>query len=1035
MKKFFTSIVVMGSLAIMTAPSASAVVRYVSPSGTGDGSSWAKATGNLQAAINASVAGDEVWVAAGSYRPDSLINPKKITSETFFLKDGVSLYGGFAGNETSKEARQLKATGKPYDFVNETVLNADDEEPDVWRRKIADATSYRFVWETVDNQVPGTASNSTHVLYAADVIKTHTEINGFTLTGGNANVWKVKAAGGALYAQGNVSLKACRVVKNSAYFTGQSIEDSNTYGGAVFLNGAGSASISDCYFDSNYSHSSYGNGVGGAVYVKNATVQNCEFIDCVGEDAGGAIYGDKATISNCTFTRCYAGSGGAIFNSGGMVSGATVSDCSGLKGGGIFNTGTIKHAKIYNCYADAEDFGPDMGGQGGGIFNLEGNVMGSVVYNNYSFRGAGIYLCGGKIVNCTVQNNKLRNDADTANIGFFAQKQELKANVLNTIGNPNAAASNFVKPSTFTGVATNATDSLSLSTMNWSLAAGSEFIDAGTVATGFEEPTDIAGNARVAGESIDVGAYESQSTAPKASIVLTYAKAGEKVCLGVGGNKGYVFKVDWGDGVLKEYSTASYYTETLKGKVVKVYGDSVLIVKAKQQKLNAINIDNAKLLQQVHVGGNNIKTLNVKNNVNLTGIYAEDNRLTSIDVTANVALRVLDVHNNAIAGKVDCSAMPSLSKVDVSDNKVTDLLLPKHKTLYEIKCGNNLIKQLDVAGLNGLDRLSCAENQLTQLDLTGMDALNELYAYDNALTSINPEMCLNLKTLSLSGNKFSKIKLGANTTLQGVYLYDNQLKELDLTANTGVQYLNISNNQIAELNTSTLANLSRLLADNNKLTAVNLDNNTRLSQVKLAHNQLSQVDVSKAPYLSWLKVDHNNLTSLDLKSNKYLYWLECNSNKIASLDLKSNTVIQRIAAEHNQLTSLDLSVNPGVQGLSIQHNPMSDATIDAIIAQLQDVSGVKIDDNNRDWGRELKYSCSATGKVKRADAEAKGWKVTEFVASAINHVVASEVPVSTTYYNLSGQQLQGEIEASGFYIVKQLWSNGKVTATKVYINK
>ena len=45
--------------------------RYVKPvaTGTGDGATWADASADLQGMINASASGDEVWVAAGTYKP------------------------------------------------------------------------------------------------------------------------------------------------------------------------------------------------------------------------------------------------------------------------------------------------------------------------------------------------------------------------------------------------------------------------------------------------------------------------------------------------------------------------------------------------------------------------------------------------------------------------------------------------------------------------------------------------------------------------------------------------------------------------------------------------------------------------------------------------------------------------------------------------------------------------------------------------------------------------------------------------------
>ena len=72
-------------------------IIYVDEAATGadDGSTWGDAYPLLQDALSAAGAGDEIWVAAGTYMPGSL------TSDTFTLADSVALYGGFIGDETS----------------------------------------------------------------------------------------------------------------------------------------------------------------------------------------------------------------------------------------------------------------------------------------------------------------------------------------------------------------------------------------------------------------------------------------------------------------------------------------------------------------------------------------------------------------------------------------------------------------------------------------------------------------------------------------------------------------------------------------------------------------------------------------------------------------------------------------------------------------------------------------------------------------------------------------------------------------------
>lgn len=69
---------------------------YVGKAGDGVGGlSWASALTNVQQAINQAADGDVVWVAAGTY------------DEHLVFKEGVKLYGGFAGVETGLEERNF----------------------------------------------------------------------------------------------------------------------------------------------------------------------------------------------------------------------------------------------------------------------------------------------------------------------------------------------------------------------------------------------------------------------------------------------------------------------------------------------------------------------------------------------------------------------------------------------------------------------------------------------------------------------------------------------------------------------------------------------------------------------------------------------------------------------------------------------------------------------------------------------------------------------------------------------------------------
>ncbi|RME12714.1 MAG: hypothetical protein D6802_03465, partial [Ardenticatenia bacterium] len=76
---------------------------YVKAGATGaaDGSSWTDAYTTVQNAL-ANANCTEIWVAKGVYYPDEGTGQTNDDrASTFQLKNGVALYGGFAGTETA----------------------------------------------------------------------------------------------------------------------------------------------------------------------------------------------------------------------------------------------------------------------------------------------------------------------------------------------------------------------------------------------------------------------------------------------------------------------------------------------------------------------------------------------------------------------------------------------------------------------------------------------------------------------------------------------------------------------------------------------------------------------------------------------------------------------------------------------------------------------------------------------------------------------------------------------------------------------
>ena len=130
-------------------PIAAPKTSFVKPLGAGSktGATWANASSDLQAMIDASVSGDEVWVAGGTYNVPS-------SSNGFTLKEGVKVYGGFAGTEAALANRNLSLT------VNKSTLSAGGIKNSVIANSSGLTTATRLDGFTISGALQAGITNS-----------------------------------------------------------------------------------------------------------------------------------------------------------------------------------------------------------------------------------------------------------------------------------------------------------------------------------------------------------------------------------------------------------------------------------------------------------------------------------------------------------------------------------------------------------------------------------------------------------------------------------------------------------------------------------------------------------------------------------------------------------------------------------------------------------------------------------------------------------------------------------------------------------
>jgi len=275
-----------GRNAVQAQPLMADAIIYVraGAAGANDGTSWEDAYISLQSALEDAVSGDEIWVAAGVYTPTVRTTPADARTATFMLKQGVALYGGFAGIETVREQRDWRA--------NLSILSGDLDHNDAadWRGIVTDTIAIA-------------GDNAYHVV-SADVVTA--TLDGFVITAGKATGADPHHLGGGLYTNGGHT-----TVTHVGFWGNQALE-----AGGGFFDRQGQVTLAQLVFAGNLANR------GGGMYFYHDTgiIVNSLFAKNRSEISGGALWDEAAnsTVRNCTFADNEAGTqAGAILSWGG----------------------------------------------------------------------------------------------------------------------------------------------------------------------------------------------------------------------------------------------------------------------------------------------------------------------------------------------------------------------------------------------------------------------------------------------------------------------------------------------------------------------------------------------------------------------------------------------------------------------------------------------------------------------------------------------------------------------------------------------
>lgn len=350
-------------------------IRYVKPQkvGKGDGSSWENATNDIQGAINdlaekATTPGEkgEVWVAAGIYEVNQRIHNDNTAPISLLMKNGISVYGAFEGNETSRSKRIEKAKNlKPWGWEKESIIRGlkfNGKDDAIWNNSdeawnIKTSESYHVVWFA---PLPGEKTFTDEVY-----------LEGFTIEGGKYN-----DTNEAKYAPG------C--------------------GAGVYINDP-NARMRYCtvrFCNSGMKEIGSTKPRGGGIYCKNGQTEGNLVYDCSAYQGGGIYIDEAGFITRSMVTNCSAYQGAGVFLKGNandaakayyqILATSVISNNTSTRNGAVYLDGhglVINNTIANNYTTNTKDDADEMSSNTGGVYIKEkGLLANNVIWNNSLLR-------------------------------------------------------------------------------------------------------------------------------------------------------------------------------------------------------------------------------------------------------------------------------------------------------------------------------------------------------------------------------------------------------------------------------------------------------------------------------------------------------------------------------------------------------------------------------------------------------------------------------------------------------------------------
>jgi Leucine-rich repeat (LRR) protein len=223
--------------------------------------------------------------------------------------------------------------------------------------------------------------------------------------------------------------------------------------------------------------------------------------------------------------------------------------------------------------------------------------------------------------------------------------------------------------------------------------------------------------------------------------------------------------------------------------------------------------------------------------------FVLDGRIKTAPIANATTIEILD--NMNISNIKGIEAFPNLQRLRIIHNQISSVDLSKNTNLTWLSLWDNKLTSIDVSSLRKLEYFGAGDNDIVTFDVSRNQNLIELdfgntegragYGTTRGVTSIDITHNPNLQQLYMQNNRLTTLNLSGNPILKGLWVHDNKIESLDCTRNPLLSWFLVWNNNLRYLNIKGLPSIfiDRLYTYNNpNLLEIKVQSVQKLSQKK-----------------------------------------------------------------------------------------------------------------------------------------------------------------------------------------------------------